>query len=117
MDSILNPCPQCKAPARRFRINCNALKTEVIECSVGCGYPRIHPHVRTEWMADAGWTDLAAMWNSCRIEQDKDTGNRSLCWSKGPNYRAKAEIVGPFNDWSPQISAKKVALRAAMLAA
>ena len=110
----LQPCPQCGAKASRIFINCDALRTEVVGCSVACGYPRIHPHVRTEWMADAGWTDLADMWNSCSIEKDKDTGNRSLCWSKGPNYKEKAEIAGPFNEWSPRISAEKASARSAI---
>ena len=81
---------------------------------MGCGYPRIMPHVRSEWMADSGWTDLAAMWNSCHIEVNAKTGIKSLCWGKGPTYKEAAEVVGNFLPWSPTISTKKAADRAAI---
>lgn len=108
----LNPCPQCGAKANRFTIGAGALLSEIIACSVGCGYPwRMMPHVRSEWMAAAGWTDLAAMWNSCAIKVDDATGTSSLCWGNGPAYKEAPEVVGPYNPWSPAISRQNAADR------
>lgn len=109
----LNPCPQCGAKADRFTVGTGILFSEIIACSRGCGYPRLMPHVRSEWMANHGWTDLAAMWNSCRIEVDTETGIKSLCWGKGPAYKEAPEVVGKYMPWSPAISTQKMAERAA----
>ena len=108
----LKPCPQCGAKANRFSVEFGRALPEVIACSNGCGYPRLMPHVRSEWMDAAGWTDLAAMWNSCRIETDARTGVKSLCWGKGPAYKETPEIVGKYSPWSSAISRQKVAERA-----
>ena len=108
----LKPCPQCGAKANRFSVESGRSLPEVIACSNGCGYPRLMPHVRSEWMDAAGWTDLAAMWNSCRIETDARTGVKSLCWGKGPAYKETPEIVGKYSPWSSAISRQKVAERA-----
>lgn len=72
------------------------------------------PHVRSEWMAKDGWTDLAAMWNACHIEVDAGTGIKSLCWGKGPACQEAPEVVGKYMPWSPTISTQKVAERAAI---
>ena len=109
----LKPCPVCGRAPDRFFVSQSHI--EVIACPRGC---KTHPlgfviHITSRQVS--GWSDLGDAWNTMEAApRDDGMGLHVSFASVPPHIAAQLEPSGSFHPWSPAISARRIAERAAI---
>jgi hypothetical protein len=105
----LKPCPLCGLPPNRFVVSDRRI--EVIACQRGCkaDWNSFVVHLTSEMIKGTFWQDLGAAWNTIHVWVNEN-GRKIVGFEDPPGFQFLP--WGPYMDWSPEISDRKVRERA-----